>query len=132
MKIRAKMFAALAAMIAMTAAAGGDDNWRLIGTAHAGHTADHDTIQVKGSNDDFRKIKLKVSGADLNIKRLVVTYDNGEPDNIDVRENIRQGGETRALDLKGSGKRSIRKIDFWYDSQGLLKGKAEVRIYGSK
>jgi hypothetical protein len=128
------MLAVVAATMtmAMTAAAGSYDNWRLIGTKQASYQGDHDTIQVKGSNDDFRKIKLKVSGADLNIKRLVVTYDNGEPDNIDVRENIRQGGETRALDLRGTGKRSIRRIDFWYDTQGLLKGKAEVRVYGSK
>jgi hypothetical protein len=116
----------------MTAAAGSYDNWRLIGTTHAGYTADHDTIRVEGPFDDFRKIKFEVKGADLNLQRLVVTYDNGEPDNIEVRENIRQGGESRAIDLRGKGKRSIRRIDFWYDSQGLLKGKADVRVFGLK
>jgi hypothetical protein len=118
--------------MAMTAAVGGLYGWRLIGTRQASYQADHDTIRVQGPQDDFRKIKLKVSGADLNIKRPVVTYDNGEQDNIDVRENIRQSGEIRALDLRGSGKRSIRRIDFWYDTQGLLKGKATVRVYGSR
>jgi len=132
MSVRTLIFAALAATMAMTAAADSPGGWRLIGTKQASHQADHDTIQVQGRNDDFRKIKLKVSGADLNIKRLVVTYDNGEPDNIEVRENIRQGGETRALDLRGSGRRSIRRIDLWYDTQGLLKGKATVQIFGSR
>jgi hypothetical protein len=124
--------AALATTMAMTAAAGNNNDWRLIGSKEADHSGDHDTIQVKGSNDNFRKIKLHVGGADLNIKRLVVTYDNGEPDNIDVREHISQGNETRALDLKGSGTRSIRKIDLWYDTEGLLKGKANVKVYGLK
>jgi hypothetical protein len=124
--------AALATTMAMTAAADDRNDWRLIGSKDADRSGDHDTIQVKGSNDNFRKIKLHVGGADLNIKRLVVTYDNGEPDNIDVRENIRQGGETRALDLKGKGTRSIRKIDLWYDTEGFLKGKAHVKVYGLK
>jgi hypothetical protein len=126
------LIAAFAAVMAVPAAAGNNDDWRLIGSKDADHSGDHDTIQVKGSNDNFRKIKLRVGGADLNIKRLVVTFDNGEPDNIDVRENIRQGEETRALDLKGSGTRSIRKIDLWYETEGVLKGKANVKVYGLK
>jgi hypothetical protein len=131
-RILINLIAALATTMVMTVAAGNSNDWRLIGSKDADRTGDHDTIQVKGSNDNFRKIKLHVSGADLNIKRLVVTYDNGEPDNIDVRENIRQGEETRALDLKGSGTRSIRKIDLWYDTEGVLKGKANVKVHGLK
>jgi hypothetical protein len=68
----------------------------------------------------------------LNLMRMVVTYDNGMPDNIEVRENIPQGGESRAIDLKGAGKRSIRKIEYWYDTRGILKGKANITIFGMK
>jgi hypothetical protein len=46
------------------------------------------------------------------MERMVVTYDNGAPDRIDVRENIPKGGESRVIDLRGVGKRSIRKIEF--------------------
>jgi hypothetical protein len=38
-----------------------------------------------------------------------VTYDNGNPDTIDIRQNIAQGGESRVIDLNGIGKRSIRR-----------------------
>jgi len=107
-------------------------SWRLIGQTHADHSADHDTIVVKGPYDNFRKIKFKVTDAPLNMQHMVVTYDNGEPDKIDIRQNIPQGGESRAIDLKGIGKRSLRRIDFWYDTKGFLKGKADVTVFGMK
>lgn len=106
--------------------------WTLIGTTQANYTADHDVIVVKGPYDNFRRIKFHVSDAPLHIARMVVTYDNGEPDQIEVRESIRQGGESRAIDLRGIGKRSLRKIEFWYDTKGVLKGRADVTVFGEK
>ena len=106
--------------------------WRLIGQTHADHAADHDSIIVKGPFDNFRKIKFKVTDAPLNMQHMVVTYDNGQPDKIDIRQSIPQGGESRAIDLRGIGKRSVRRIDFWYDTKGFLKGKADVTVFGMK
>jgi hypothetical protein len=87
---------------------------------------------VQGPYDKFRRIKFKVTDAPLNLYRMVVTYDNGAPDKIEVRQNIPKGGESRAIDLRGAGKRGIRKIEFWYDTQGLLNGRADVTIFGMK
>jgi hypothetical protein len=111
---------------------GSPGEWRLIGQTHADHGADHDAIIVKGPFDNFRKIKFKVTDAPLNMQHMVVTYDNGAPDRIDVRQNIPQGGESRAIDLRGIGKRSVRKIEFWYDTKGFLRGKADVTVFGMK
>ena len=105
--------------------------WVVIGTTHAQHTADHDGIVVKGPGDNFRKLKFKVTDSPLNLMKMVVTYDNGKPDNIEVRQNIAKGGESRVIDLQG-GKRSIRRIDFWYDTKGILNGRADVTIFGMK
>ena len=107
-------------------------SWRLIGQTHASHSADHDAIVVKGPYDNFRKIKFKVTDAPLNMHYMLVTYDNGQPDRIDVRQNIPKGGESRAIDLKGVGTRSLRKVEFWYDTKGLLNGKADVTLFGMK
>ena len=111
---------------------GSAGEWRLIGTTEAGLSADHDGIVVKGPFDNFRQIKFKVTDAGLNMQHMVVTYDSGQPDRIDVRQNISQGGESRSIDLKGIGKRSVRRIDFWYDTKGVLKGKANVTVFGMK
>jgi hypothetical protein len=104
--------------------------WVLIGQTQANHSADHDTIAVKGSHDNFRKIKFKVTDSPLSIHYMMVTYDNGAPDRIDVRQNIPKGGESRAIDLRGAGTRSLRKIEFWYDTKGILNGKADVTVFG--
>jgi hypothetical protein len=105
--------------------------WVKLGKVTATHTADHDTIRVEGRNDDFRKLKFRVSDSPLNLHRIVVTYDNGGSERLDVRENIPKGGETRDIDLQG-GTRSIRTIEFWYDTKGLLNGKADVTAYGRR
>jgi hypothetical protein len=107
-------------------------SWRLIGQTTANFTADHDVIVVGGPYDNFRRIKFKVTDAPLNIKLLVVTYDNGEPDRLEVRERIEKGGESRPIDLRGVGQRSLRKVEFWYDTAGILKGKARVTVFGMK
>ena len=106
-------------------------SWRVIGTTEAGFQADRDGILVHGFND-FRRIKFKATGAPLNLQRLVITYESGRPEPIDVRHNIPEGGESRQIDLPGSGKRRIRRIDFWYDTKGFLKGRAHVTIFGMK
>jgi len=137
-------FAAVVALLAVVGAdpihaqgvshprGGGAGSWRVIGTTEAGIQADHDGILVRGPFDDFRRIKFKVTGAPLNLQRLVVTYENGVPDKLDVRSNIPEGGESRQIDLAGSGKRRVRRIDFWYDTKGLLKGRAHVTVFGMK
>jgi hypothetical protein len=106
-------------------------DWRLIGSAQAASNADHDVITCQG-NDDFRKIKFKVTNSAVNIDRMVVTYDNGQHDPIEVKQDIEKGGESREIDLQGSGKRSLRKIEFWYKSKGIFNGKAEVTVFGKK
>lgn len=112
--------------------AGAPGTWHLIGTTHANHTADHDAIIVQGPHDNFRKVKFKVTDAPLNMMHMVITYGNGIPDKIEVRQNIPKGGESRVIDLKGDGTRHIRKIEFWYETKGLLNGKADVTVFGMK
>jgi hypothetical protein len=104
-------------------------SWVRLGKVTASHTADHDKIKVEGRNDDFRKLKFRVTDSPLNMHKIIVTYDNGGSERLDVRENIARGGETREIDLQG-GQRSIRSIEFWYDTKGLLNGRAEVIAYG--
>lgn len=62
--------------------------WQLIGRTEADHGADHDATIVKGPFDDFRRITSKVTDAPLNMQHMVVTYDNGRSDRINVREHI--------------------------------------------
>lgn len=107
-------------------------SWVLIGQTHASHGADHDGIVVKGPFDNFRAVKFKVTDAPLEMHHLVITYGNGKPDQIEVKQNIPKGGESRVIELKGVGTRHIRRIDFWYETKGLLNGRADVTVFGKK
>lgn len=107
-------------------------SWRLLGTTVANHIADHDLITVAGPYDYFRRLKFKVTNSPLNLQRMVVRYqDGGAPEMIDVRHNIPQGGESRIIDLKG-GKRKLKSVEYWYDTKGILNGKANVTLFGIK
>ncbi len=106
-------------------------DWRLLGTTHAQLSADHDAIIVAGPFDNFRKLKFKVTDAPMQMMRMTVTYHNGSVEKIDTRFEIPKGGESRIIDLKG-GSRSLRRVDFWYDTKGILKGKADVTLFGRK
>lgn len=106
-------------------------SWRVLGTVHAKHTADHDALNVPGPHDYYRKIKFKVTDSPVNIQRLVVRYDDGAPENINTRIEIPKGGESRVIDLKG-GKRKLKSIEFWYDTKGFLNGKADVTVFAMK
>lgn len=106
--------------------------WRYLGTVNARFTADHDAIVVQGPYDFFRRIKFKVTSAPINLIRLIVTYnDGGLPENIDTRFSIAAGGESRVIDLRGN-RRKIRTIEFWYDTKGVLQGRANVSVFGQK
>ncbi len=106
-------------------------DWVKLGSVNAGHDADHDRITVAGPYDNFRKLKFKVKNAALNMHQVVVTYDDGAPERLDVKENLAAGAETRVIDLHG-GKRSIRTIEFWYETKGNKGDKAEVVAFGQR
>lgn len=108
-----------------------NNNWREIGEVKANYGGDHDAITVQGPFDDFRKLKLRVSSADVNMDRMLVTFDGGGRDEIPLRMVIEKGQESRVIDLKG-GKRSIRRIEFWFDTKGRFSGKAKVKVYGRR
>jgi sorbitol-specific phosphotransferase system component IIA len=107
------------------------DNWRELGRVKAGHNGDHDRINIDGPHDTYRKLKFRVENSALNMTKMVVVYDDGAPENIEVKNEISKGGESRAIDLKG-GKRKLKSVEFWFDTKGVLNGKAEVILYGSK
>jgi hypothetical protein len=106
-------------------------SWRRLGTVEATFSADHDVIQVTGSNDNFKKFKFYVTGAPLKVHKLVVTFDNGQTQEFATRFDIPEGHESRLFDFDG-GVRSLKKIDFWYETKGWTKGKAKVSVYALK
>jgi hypothetical protein len=101
-------------------------NWKLLGTVVASHNSDHDVILVKGPYDNFKKLKFKVTDSPLILNKMIVRYDDGgRPENINTKIEIPKGGESRVIDLNG-GRRKIKSVEFWYETKGILNGKANL------
>ncbi len=105
--------------------------WKFIADKWVGWSADHDVIHTGNINDDFRQLKLRVTDGPLKMYDMKIHFDNGDVQDVQIRRVIRQGSESRVIDLNG-GVRHIAKIEFWYETKGYAKGKARVAVWGRK
>jgi hypothetical protein len=106
--------------------------WEELGCAKVGVKPDRDSIKVGRREGRFSAIQLRVRGNKIELLDLTVLYDRGPPDDIRVRSQIRDGGETGPLDLKGE-RRIIDRVDLTYKvpiGLNLIKGPATVCVFG--
>ena len=69
-------------------------NWDAIGTVKAARMGgDHDVVTLTEPHHHYKQIKLKVTDAPLNIKKMVITYDNGETQTISNRYEIKKAAK---------------------------------------
>jgi hypothetical protein len=104
--------------------------WNLIGEKRVSFAIDRDVIHVTG-NDNYRQIKLKVKDGPVHILDMNVYFENGDKFDVAIKQRIAQGGESRVIDLPG-GSRNIKKIEFWYETKGLVKGRGRVQVWGKR
>ena len=136
---RRTLFAAAAVVLGTMAVAGPADaqrrdsreqrGWELLGTKKVGFITDRDVVQVGRDEGRFRAVKIRVKDAPIYMNDLKVVYANGAPDDLPVRADIRAGGESRAIDLKGR-ERAIREVQMVYRSRPTFKGLATVEVWG--
>ena len=107
------------------------NGWRFIADKTVAFGVDHDVIVTGNTNDDFRKLKLRVTDGPLKMYDMKVYFDNGSVQDVSIRAQIRQGGESRVIDLDG-GLRHIKRIEFWYETKGFRKGRSRVAVWGYK
>ncbi len=108
----------------------GHDHWEQLGCQSVGFLVDRDVVKVGRREGTFKAIRLEVSGNTVFMNDLKVVYANGAPDDIQVRSEIRAGGETRPLDLKGRGERAIDRIELTYRAKPSFKGSVKVCVSG--
>lgn len=104
--------------------------WVLIGAKKVSFLVDHDVIHVTG-NDNYSQLKVKVKDGPVHIIDMDVHFENGDKFDVALKQRIPKGGESRIIDLPG-GSRNVRKIDFWYETKGLRKGRGTVEVWGKR
>ena len=129
-KILSVLFSAFL-FISLTSFSQKGAQWERLGTRVVNYTLEADDIHVGAKEGGFTKLKVVVTGGALNMHRMVVTYMNGEKDEIELRHNFGKGSGSRIIDLNG-GTRLIKDIRFFYDTKNLAKGKAKVTVFARK
>ena len=104
-------------------------DWELLGRTSVGFLRDRDAIEVGRDDGDFSKIQLRVRNNAVHFNDLKVVYGNGRVDDIPIRSEIRAGGATRVIDLKGDD-RFIRRVELVYRSRPSFRGQAVVELWG--
>ena len=128
-KTQAVLVAFLSIAIAVAAAPNTmQRGWTMLGQRSVTDRADHDVITVTGDRT-YRQIKLTVQRASVDFRRVVVHYASGDDQNVEMKNTVRAGGETRAIDLEGNT-RTIKSVEFWYDANTRRGRQAVVRLFG--
>ena len=107
-----------------------DGRWERLGDSRVDGRRDHDTIRVN-ARGGFRAIRFFVQGADIEIQRVVVHFENGADTEVEVRDRIRNGSTTRAIDLPGDERR-IRSVEFWYGRENWGRSRPQLVLYGRR
>ena len=103
--------------------------WELLGTRTVTDRVDHDVIHAEHKGT-FRSLKVLVEGRAVQFREMKIHFANGGTQNVELREVIPAGGESRIIDVEGPGDRTIRSIEFRYDAQALGGKKAVVKVFG--
>lgn len=102
--------------------------WDYLGEAHVDGRADHDNIRVN-ARGGFRALQLEVRDGAIVFERVVVHFENGDDHRVDVRDRLRAGERTRAIDLPGD-RRGIRSVELWYERGNWRSRRPTLRLYG--
>jgi hypothetical protein len=111
--------------LAYAAAQGG---WERLGRREVDFKADHDRIDVGRHEGKFRQIEIRVQGAPVEIRRMVVTFANDEKFDLKIRRRFDESMRSHMIDLPGD-RRVIKRIDFDYVSPNRRDRKAIVEVY---
>ena len=107
-------------------------NWDNLGSKDVTDRSEQDTWHVGAGKGEFRKIKLTVQRKAVRFYKLTVKFENGQSQEIELRNVIPAGGSTRIIDLVGNDRR-IDKVDVWYEAQTARRGvRSQVTLYGLK
>ena len=103
--------------------------WDFLGSRTVNYAIDRDEIKVTAREGSFKKIKIQVKKAPVHFRKVIVHYRNGSTEEIQMRDHVQPGGETRAIDLNGN-KRIITKVVFYYNNTIRSPRKGLVRLFG--
>jgi Protein of unknown function (DUF2541) len=106
------------------------EEWQQLGTRIVDYTLDYDAVPITYKKGVFTTLKIKVNEGTITMHRCMITFENGEKQEIEIKHQFTAGSE-KIVDLKGNS-RIIEKVTFWYDTKNKSSQKAVVEVWGKK
>ena len=103
--------------------------WVSLGMSFVDRGRDHDVIRVN-ARGAFTALQLGIKGGEIDFERVVVHFENGGQQELEVRDHIRAGGKTRVIDLPGE-RRRIASVEFWYGKPNW-RSRPRVQLWGRR
>jgi hypothetical protein len=102
--------------------------WVPLGRVSVRGGNDHDTIRVGERKGTYRKLMLVVERGEVEVDKMVVTFDNGRKQAPAMKHLFREGSRNRPVDLQGND----RFIDSILLNFGKSSGDAIVEVWGKE
>lgn len=106
--------------------------WHKIGETTVDFKTETDEILVIGANR-FQSLKIKVTDAPINLMSIDVFFNKGDMQSVAIGQEFKGNGETKEINLDGSGERNVQKVVFRYNTpDGSKSRKGHVELWGLK
>jgi hypothetical protein len=122
-------FLVLSFLAASLVAAAPRPRWVKLGSTQVSDKVDRDTILVTARRGNFKALQIRVHERDVQFREVSIRFASGDLQNVEVRDVIRAGGQSRIIDIHGQD-RVIRAIELVYDAQSLGGKSARVEVWG--
>jgi hypothetical protein len=114
--------------VAVCGTAFGADDWKLLGRKVVDPETERDTVDVGKSEGQFRRIRVVVEGAPIELDDLKVIFADGSVFEPKTKSTMKERS-AHEIDLPGD-RRVIKKVTFQYRSLDRHREKATVAVYG--
>jgi len=126
----ATMAALVLATMSFVGSAIAGDKWFVLGEQAIQSANPSVTIKSEGGrwDKDVKQVKVSVEGADVNVTKLVLSWDNRKDDTVDNVGTIKSGGQTAPFNAPGiKGRLTSATI---YYTIGGGKPSATAKVWG--
>jgi hypothetical protein len=116
-------------LVAATLAGAAEPKWESLGRKQVDYKRDRDSIDVGRREGKFKQLQIRVDGAPVEIRNMVITFGNDETFSPNLKHRFDENSRSRTIDLPGD-RRTIKRIDFNYSSPDRRDGKGTVEVLG--
>jgi hypothetical protein len=113
------------------AAATPTGRWILLGSRSVELSGDHSTFPVTFLSGGFTRLQLRVKGNPIYMNDLQVRFSNAESATLPVRARVKDGGETKALELPG-GRRYVSFVRLEHRTVPNTLAQTTVEVWGQR